>query len=81
MPPDGEASLDADYLGVLPDDAIPALVAALPSLPAQERERVLGLLDERRFELSREAGVRVTVRLEPRSRAGQGRPRDTTVSG
>ena len=33
MPPDGEASLDADYLEVLPDDAIPALVAALPGLP------------------------------------------------
>ncbi len=55
VPPDGEASLDADYLGVLPDDAIPALVAALPTLPAQERERILRLLYERRFELSREA--------------------------
>ena len=81
VPPDGEASLDADYLGVLPDDAIPALVAALPSLPAPERVRVLRLLYERRFELSREAGLRVAVRLEPRSRAGQGRARDATVSG
>src|SRR6185503_14116967 len=25
VPPDGEVSLDSDYLGVLPDDAIPAL--------------------------------------------------------
>ena len=54
VPRNGEASLDADYLGVLPDDAIPALVAALPSLPAQERVRVMGLLYERRFELSKE---------------------------
>jgi hypothetical protein len=54
VPPDGEVSLDADYLGVLPDDAIPALVAALPSLPAQERERVLSLLYQRRFQLAKE---------------------------
>jgi hypothetical protein len=54
VPPDGEVSLDADYLGVLPDDAIPALVAALPSLPALEQERVLRLLYQRRFELSKE---------------------------
>jgi hypothetical protein len=55
VPPDSEVSLDADYLGVLPDDAIPALVAALPSLPVQERERVMRLLYQRRFELSGEA--------------------------
>ena len=55
VPPDGEITLDADYLGVLPDDAIPALVAALPSLPVQERERVTRLLYQRRFELSGEA--------------------------
>ena len=81
VPPDGEASLDADYLGVLPDDAIPALVAALPSLPPQERVRVLGLLYERRFELAREPGLRVAVRLEPRSRTGQGGTRHAPVSG
>jgi hypothetical protein len=54
VPPDGEASLDSDYLAVLPDDAIPALVAALPSLPVQERERVLTLLKARRTELAHE---------------------------
>jgi hypothetical protein len=54
VPPDGEASLDADYLAVLPDDAIPALVAALPSLPDGERERVLRSLYARRFELAKE---------------------------
>jgi hypothetical protein len=30
-------------------------VAALPGLPVQERERVMRLLYQRRFELSREA--------------------------
>ena len=54
VPPDGEASLDADYLGVLPDDAIPALVAALPRLPAVEAVRVQRLLTSRRFELTQE---------------------------
>ena len=51
VPPDGEVSLDADYLAVLPDDAIPALVAALPRLPDGERYRVLQLLKARRTDL------------------------------
>ena len=38
------------------------------------------LLYERRFELSQRARLRVAVRLEPRPRARQGRPRDTPVS-
>jgi hypothetical protein len=54
VPPDGEASLDADYLGVLPDDAIPALVAAVPNLQEVDRAWVLLLLNERRVELGRE---------------------------
>jgi hypothetical protein len=54
VPPDGEISLDADYLEVLPDDAIPALVAALPSLPEPEANRVRSLLYPRRIELERE---------------------------
>ena len=56
VPPDGEASLDADYLEVLPDDAIPALVAALPALPEPEARRVLRLLYPRRFELQNRPG-------------------------
>ena len=52
VPPDGEVSLDADYLGVLPDDAIPALVAALPNLPEPVATRVRGLLEPRRRELA-----------------------------
>ena len=39
VPPDGQAALDADYLGVLPDDAVPALVAALPRLSSFPRLR------------------------------------------
>jgi hypothetical protein len=51
VPPDGEATLDADYLAVLPDDAIPAIVNALPRLPAEEADRMLHLLHQRRVEL------------------------------
>ena len=54
VPPDGEASLDADYLEVLPDDAIPALVASLPALPPVEAVRVGRLLENRRDELANE---------------------------
>jgi hypothetical protein len=54
VPPDGEASLDADYLEVLPDDAIPALVAALPALKPVEAVRVRRLLEDRRVELANE---------------------------
>jgi hypothetical protein len=52
VPPDGHAGLDAAYLGVLPDDAIPVLVQALPTLPEPERRDVLLLLEGRRAELS-----------------------------
>lgn len=51
VPPDGEPALDAHYLGVLPDDAIPALVTALPRLPRSDAMRVRALLDARRAEL------------------------------
>ena len=54
VPPDGEALLDADYLEVLPDDAIPALVAALPSLKPVEAVRVRRLLENRGVELAKE---------------------------
>jgi len=54
VPPDGEASLDADYLAVLSDDAIPAMVAALSRLPAAEAERLRPMLEQRRAELASE---------------------------
>jgi hypothetical protein len=48
VPPDGEAELDTEYLGVLPDDAVPALVAALPHLSGSDSFRVRWGLDRRR---------------------------------
>jgi hypothetical protein len=48
VPPDGEAELDTEYLGVLPDDAVPALVAALPHLSGSDAFRVRWGLDRRR---------------------------------
>jgi hypothetical protein len=50
--PGGHAGLDAGYLGVLPDDAVPVLVRALPTLPASERGDVLRVLVQRRVELA-----------------------------
>jgi hypothetical protein len=51
VPPDGHAALDAAYLGVLPDDAIPVLVGALPALPEAERRDVRLELERRWAEL------------------------------
>jgi Domain of unknown function (DUF4153) len=52
VPADGHAGLDAAYLEVLPDDAVPVLVAALPVLPADERKAVSRILLDRREELA-----------------------------
>ncbi len=54
VPADGHDGLDADYLSVLPDDAIPVLVAALPALPPDDAVAVLALLRHRRDELARD---------------------------
>ncbi len=54
VPRDGEVALDAAYLDVLSDDAVPVLVAALPRLPEEERRQVHVLLTGRRTELERE---------------------------
>ncbi len=51
VPADGHPGLDDGYVAMLPDDAIPVLVAALPSLPAAERVRVLDVLRARTLEL------------------------------
>src|SRR4029079_13896009 len=51
VPPDGGCALDAHHRGVWPDDAIPALVAALPALKPVEAVRVRRLLENRRAEL------------------------------
>ncbi|MEO8570181.1 MAG: DUF4173 domain-containing protein [Chloroflexota bacterium] len=50
--PGGHTGLDASYLGVLPDDAIPVLVAALPGLPPREAANVLALLRRERLTLA-----------------------------
>jgi hypothetical protein len=51
VPPDGHSGLDAEYLAVLPDDAIPVMVDALPRLPDLEAAAVLTILQARRTEL------------------------------
>ncbi len=52
VPADGHVGLDSGYLGVLPDDAVPVLVGALPALPAPERQDMLTLLATRKSELA-----------------------------
>ena len=50
--PGGHAGLDATYLGVLPDDAVPVLAAALPGLPPRDRQDVLALLQMKKVVLA-----------------------------
>jgi uncharacterized protein DUF4153 len=57
VPPDGHAGLDAAYLELLPDDAVPVLAAALPALPESERVAVSRILDTRRTELATDPGL------------------------
>jgi two-component system sensor histidine kinase BaeS len=52
VPVDGHSGLDASYLAVLPDDAIPVLVDALPRLRGPEAAEVRALLLARRNELA-----------------------------
>ncbi|HYH93022.1 MAG TPA: DUF4153 domain-containing protein [Candidatus Saccharimonadales bacterium] len=52
VPADGQAGLDAEYLAVLPDDAVPILVAALPQLPEPDATRIRAMLVDRRGELA-----------------------------
>ncbi len=52
VPPDGQADLDRAYLSVLPDDAIPIVVAALPALSEADRGAITWFLDQRRAELA-----------------------------
>jgi hypothetical protein len=55
VPPDGHSGLDAGYLAVLPDDAIPVMVEALPRLPEREAIDVRAILRARRAELASDA--------------------------
>ena len=47
VPPDGQTGLDIGYAAVLGDDAVPALVRALPAIPAIDRPYLLSMLRER----------------------------------
>lgn len=58
VPEDGHAGLDSEYLAMLPDDAIPAMVAALPALSGPERVRVTWILQLRRIELANDPSFR-----------------------
>ena len=57
VPPGGHASLDTDYLAVLPDDAIPAIVAALPRLASGDAARMRTQLLARQEELRSNAAL------------------------
>jgi hypothetical protein len=47
VPPDGRTGLDAEYLASLPDDAVPAIVEALPRVPPAVRTQLEAVLAER----------------------------------
>jgi hypothetical protein len=55
IPPDGRVGLDAEYLGSLGDDAVPAMVAAYRSLGAADRDALAAVLEERRYALGDES--------------------------
>ena len=52
VPPDGKTGLDVGYVRVLGDDAVPAMVAALPALDPGPRLQLIGVLVERKSELA-----------------------------
>ena len=58
VPPGGHSGFDAGYALTLGDDAIPALVAALDRLPADQRPTVIRELAFRRAALERDTGSR-----------------------
>jgi hypothetical protein len=58
IPFDGRVGLDADYLGSLGDDAVPAMVAAYASLGAVDRAALTVVLTERRRSLAQDESVR-----------------------
>jgi Domain of unknown function (DUF4173) len=57
VPPNGSVGLDVSYVAGLGDDAIPALVRALPALEEQDAEFLRAQLDSRRRELGEEPGL------------------------
>lgn len=57
VPPGGRAGLDADYLRVLADDAIPAMVDALPRLPGDDAGTMRRILLIRRDQLANDPAL------------------------
>lgn len=57
VPPDGRLELDAWYVARLPDDAVPAIVAALPRLPAADAAAIRPVLIARRDALARDPAL------------------------
>lgn len=57
VPADGRAGLDAAYLASLGDDAVPAMVAALPRLPDDDARAVRAHLETRRRALASDPAV------------------------
>ena len=53
VPPDGKTGLDIGYVRVLGDDAVPAMVAALPALDRTSQAELRSTLAERQSELAR----------------------------
>ena len=52
VPADGRTGLDVSYARLLGDDAVPALVAALPGLDITSRSDLIRLLDQRKLALT-----------------------------
>ena len=52
VPPDGFVGLDVDYLAQLPNDAVPAMVEALPQLAPTDAANVRAILEQRRLSLA-----------------------------
>jgi hypothetical protein len=52
VPADGRTGLDISYARLLGDDAVPALVAALPALDGAPRSDLIRLLDQRKLALA-----------------------------
>jgi hypothetical protein len=52
VPPDGKTGLDIGYVRVLGDDAVPAMVAALPALDRASQAELRAVLAERQSELA-----------------------------
>ena len=69
VPPDGRHGLDVWYALTLGDDAVPALVAALPALSAEERGWVITDLEDRWRELNRPEATAVASWNLARERA------------